>query len=363
MKIVQLITRPQRRGAEIFAMQLSEHLVLMGHQVIVISIFEGTGGLCFSGEWIKLDWKKSGNLNLAPYRKFSKIIDKLAPDLVQANASETLRFGAFGKLLGRGDFKLVYRNANQISHFINSGLKRIWNQFLIKQIDGVASVSGISKADFLHVFSYSKSIGVLPIGIDPKELDLKSKAEKIKDLPSSYILNLGGLVPEKNQESLLRIFAKLNAKDFLDLKLVLVGEGTEKERLLALCQSLKIDDKVFFLPNQENPFPILAGAKALALSPQAEGLPAVILEAMCLKVPVISYGVGGIPEVLTTTTGFCIPPNEEPLFLKELQSLLSSPSNQIDSITESAHDLVLSHYSLSKISKKFEAFYFSLTKP
>lgn len=57
MRIVQLITRPQRRGAEIFAIQLAESLLKMGHKVIVVSLLEGEGEIQYSGKWMALDLK------------------------------------------------------------------------------------------------------------------------------------------------------------------------------------------------------------------------------------------------------------------------------------------------------------------
>ena len=55
MRIIQLLTRPQRRGAEIFSLQLSEQLKNRGHEVLVISILSGTKDLNYSGEFNHLD--------------------------------------------------------------------------------------------------------------------------------------------------------------------------------------------------------------------------------------------------------------------------------------------------------------------
>ncbi|WP_155807129.1 hypothetical protein [Gillisia marina] len=55
MKIIQVVQKPQLRGAEIFACQLSNHLMDLGHEVIIISIFSGDAELPFNGEIIKLN--------------------------------------------------------------------------------------------------------------------------------------------------------------------------------------------------------------------------------------------------------------------------------------------------------------------
>lgn len=363
MKIVQVITRPQRRGAEIFAVQLAERLLILGHEVVLISLFQGPGGLDFSGKWIKLDLVPTGKLDWKGFRQLAKILDQISPDLVQCNASDTLRYGALVKWFSRSPFKLIYRNANQMSHFLDSTLKKWWNALLIRQVDGIASVSELSKADFLKTFPFNHRIEVLPIGIDLEELEKKSNLPLPIETQRPFLLNLGGWVKEKNQQDLLRIFKRLRQTLEHCPSLLLVGEGPEKAVLQELVQALNIPDSVHFVPSQPNPFSILKQAKALVLTPNAEGLPAVILEAMYLGIPVIAYDVGGISEVIQTgKTGWLVPKGDQKGFRYALLECLAMPQSEIEKITDSAKALVESKYDLSEILKSFENFYKKLIK-
>src|SRR5688572_12946401 len=106
MRIVQVITRPQRRGAEIFALQFSERLLLMGHEVTVISMFEGEEGLKFSGNWIRLDLERMRKIDLAGFRILAKALERIGPELVQANASETLRMMVGARQFFKRNYRL-----------------------------------------------------------------------------------------------------------------------------------------------------------------------------------------------------------------------------------------------------------------
>ena len=363
MKIVQLITRPQRRGAEIFAVQLAERLRILGHEVVLISLFQGPGGLEFSGKWIKLDLVPTGKLDWKGFRQLAKILDQISPDLVQCNASDTLRYGALAKWFSRSPFKLIYRNANQMSHFLDSTLKKWWNALLIRQVDGVASVSELSKVDFLKTFPFKRKIEVLPVGIDLEELDSKSSQPLPIEISKPYFINLGGWVKEKNQQDLLQIFGKLRQSIKHSPCLLLVGKGPEKSALQELTQTLKIGDSVHFVPSQSNPFSILKHAKALVLTPNAEGLPAVILEAMYLGIPVIAYDVGGISELIQTgKTGWLVPKGDQKGFHDALLECLDMPDNELRKITNSAKFLMETRYELSGIAMAFENFYKKLIK-
>ena len=84
MRIIQVIQKPQLRGAEIFASQLSNHLMEEGHEVIVICVMAGTAKLPFKGKVIYLNrpvskrfldvsgWRQLANLSVSPAFTCSK---------------------------------------------------------------------------------------------------------------------------------------------------------------------------------------------------------------------------------------------------------------------------------------------------
>ena len=80
-------------------------------------------------------------------------------------------------------------------------------------------------------------------------------------------------------------------------KLVMVGEGPEKEGAEQLCEELGISDKVIFLGNSNEIDRILCFSDLFLLPSETESFGLAALEAMINRVPVISSNTGGIPEV------------------------------------------------------------------
>ncbi len=359
MKIIQLITKQQRRGAEIFACQLASALQANGHEVEVLSLFDGDADLPFEGEIKSLqadpnkrfyDWKS--------WKKLAEFIGEFEPDIIQANASETLKFAGLSQLIFGWNNRIVYRNANQMSGFLRNRIQKTWNKFLLTRVAGIASVAAASANDLNQIFQLkSKPIRVIPIGIDSVEIEEKLKQDLNLPLPKSFLIQIGGWVPEKDPLGMISIFAKLSA-DFPDLKLVLLGSGRLEKEMIECIQESRLSERIHLIPSQENIFSILSKAKALVMPSKIEGLPGVILEAMYCEIPVIAYGVGGIGEVLQTgKTGWLVPSGDSDRFHQAIAECLSLPKQELQKITENAKKLVEEKYQIGRIAEDFEGFY------
>lgn len=354
MRIIQVITRPQRRGAEIFAAQLGEQLMELGHEVILVSLFQSNQNLEFRGEFIQLDLPFRGKLDIRGFYVLSKVFREINPDIVQANASDTLRMTVGARYFFKGNYQLVYRNANQISEFIKSGFQRKWIEFLMSKVDAVISVSKASKNDLLKIFSFSKPIEVIPIGVDQRSMVIKLES-KLSDLPTPYLIQIGGLVPEKDPLGMVNIF---HAIENSNLNLIFIGSGILETSLRNRIIEWGLEDRVQVIPNQENIFPYLNGAKALVMPSKIEGLPGVILEAMYCQIPVIAFGVGGIPEVVKSgETGWLVPAGDSDAFVQAVVECLSLPDQELQKINNAAKIMVTEKFQIAKIAKEFEGFY------
>jgi glycosyltransferase involved in cell wall biosynthesis len=96
----------------------------------------------------------------------------------------------------------------------------------------------------------------------------------------------------------------------------------------------------------------------LILPSKIEGLPAVILEAMFVKTPVVAYNVGGISEVLQhKITGFLINDFDENNFVSSMSEIIEC---NIDNIKKTAHDLIIDNYLNSKIAIRFQNSYLKM---
>jgi len=115
----------------------------------------------------------------------------------------------------------------------------------------------------------------------------------------NLILSIGRLVPWKGFDTLIELMPNL-LKENPDFKLVIIGDGPERENLVNLSKKLGLTEKVFFdgrLSHQE----ALIGLKTagvFVLNTRYEGLSHVLIEALACETPVITTNVGGNPEVI-----------------------------------------------------------------
>jgi glycosyltransferase involved in cell wall biosynthesis len=113
-----------------------------------------------------------------------------------------------------------------------------------------------------------------------------------------YYVNVARLTYQKGQWHLLRAFKRLIEKQ-PEAKLVIVGNGADREGLSKLAECLGIAGSVYFAGQQDNIYPFLHRAKCFVLTSLWEGLPNVILEALALDLPVIAVdSTSGMRELL-----------------------------------------------------------------
>lgn len=354
MKILLLIQKPQFRGAEIFACQLANHLLANNHRVILVSIFRGNAELPFNGQYYSLDRPANKRLSdFEGWRVLSDIIRREKPDIIQANAGDTLKFAALSKFIFRWKTPLIFRNASKASDFIDSRLKYWFNGFLLKQVNHVISVSELCRIDFAKTYRYFfDDTTMIPIGIE---------VSSIPNLPCdlTYIFGegpvlacVGSLVPEKNHIGLFRIFTRIK-ETMPEVQLVLVGSGRLEDEVIKNIKAFKLEQHVHFLGTRTDVLAIVKSCSALLLPSHIEGLPGVILEAMHCKTPVIAYDVGGISEaVIPGKTGWLIEKGDEIGFADAVISLLSN-KGQVEHITDEAYAHVVTYYDNRMIARRF----------
>lgn len=110
-----------------------------------------------------------------------------------------------------------------------------------------------------------------------------------KLLNSSYICSVGRLDEgQKDFNTLINAYANLKNKSKIDAKLVLVGDGPDREKLENLVKELKLENDIIFLRKKSNPYIWMKNSKVFILSSKYEGLPTVLIEALVLDIPSIS---------------------------------------------------------------------------
>lgn len=170
--------------------------------------------------------------------------------------------------------------------------------FSINKSDVVTSVSESLKADTLRLFDVKKEIAVVPNFIDlAKYTPLSSACNRdvLAAGDEKIITHVSNFRKVKRIDDVIKIFYKIQQQ--IKARLVMVGQGPERELAENLVFDLGIEDKVLFLGQSNEIDKILRCSDLFLLPSDRESFGLAALEAMVNEVPVISTNSGGLPEV------------------------------------------------------------------
>lgn len=171
-------------------------------------------------------------------------------------------------------------------------------RYLYSFADVVVCNSEQVKKELFSFGLLQKLIEVLP---NPIDVSLVRKLAKSVNLPSvdlvsshPVFVSVGRLTKQKGMDKVISCFA--NAKT--DGRLIIVGDGPEKENLQRIIVKHDLAERIFLFPYMLNPFPLIARSDAVLFGSNWEGLPNVSLEAMALgKIIVATDRCGGLVEL------------------------------------------------------------------
>ena len=172
---------------------------------------------------------------------------------------------------------------------------------------------GLPKAKIRVIYN---GLTPLPSGWEAKR-SVSAEGEK-------SILTAARLVDWKGIDHLLEALAELAQP----ARLLILGEGPERERLRRLAQRLGLAGRVSFggRVSRVEVLAAMARADAFVLASSYEGLPHVILEAMAAGAPIIAASAGGTPEVVADgVNGLLAPPGRPDLLAQALDRILANP--------------------------------------
>jgi N-acetyl-alpha-D-glucosaminyl L-malate synthase BshA len=171
--------------------------------------------------------------------------------------------------------------------------------FSINKSDYVTSVSQSLKDDTLKLFKIKNKIRVIPNFIELDKVKKDPLAPCHRNVMAKenerIITHISNFRKVKRIPDIIKIF--YNIQKVMPAKLMMVGDGPEKEKAEMLCQELGIHDKVIFFGNSNEIDKILLLTDLFLLPSETESFGLAALEAMACGVPVISSNSGGLPEV------------------------------------------------------------------
>ncbi|MEZ4729001.1 MAG: glycosyltransferase family 4 protein [Caldilineaceae bacterium] len=370
MRILQIVQKPQRRGAEIFALQQSKAMRTQGHTVGTIYLYPYRGEKTIPlqpNDWIldgkETHWQeKLPGINLKLLSQLQKKIMTFAPDIVQVNGARTIKYGAFVKKYNRPQWKLIYRNIDNPTYWVNSQF-HLWfyKHLVMPQIDGIVGVSETTLERVKTLYHTTAPAQYIPNGIDLSRLQPVGTTEEARHklgqaADAKIVLFMGSLTTQKRPDRFLRIVHQLHG-DFSNIQGWFLGDGPQRCELERQVAALQLENHIRFWGYQEEITSYIAAADLLLVTSDSDGIPAVVLEAGFLGKPTVGTKVGGMAEcVLDGETGFLIDPQDEMGFAEAVTALLHNAPH-CEAMGTQAKAWVVKNFAMAQVAQQYLDFY------
>ncbi len=178
--------------------------------------------------------------------------------------------------------------------------------FSINESDAITAVSNNLREETYRYFNIEKDIQVIPNFVDLQRFHQSNKEhfkQMIAPKNERILVHISNFRKVKRIEDVIRTFEIVHGQ--IPSKLIMIGDGPERQSAEELCRTLHIGDDIRFLGKQDQVDELLSIADLFLLPSQYESFGLAALEAMACGVPVISTNAGGLPEInVHGKTGF-----------------------------------------------------------
>jgi glycosyltransferase involved in cell wall biosynthesis len=316
MRVLQVITDRDRRGAQVFATDLERGLIALNVDVTTVALAAGT-----HGDLLPVTVLGPSRRSLSTLRALRS--NARSADVVVAHGSATLLACAVA-LLGTGT-PFVYRQISDPLHWAASWPRRLRVAVLVRRAAAVVVLSPSVREVFGRHYRLSmERMTVIPNavpgdGFAPASSDNRAMARakfgiEVDQVVFAYI---GALAEEKGVDMAVAATATVP-----QTSLIVTGDGPERAQLQSTAERTA-SGRVHFTGPLPSAIQVLAAADVLILpSRGGDSMPAVLIEAGLCALPCVTTPVGAIPDVvLDGITGRVVPIGDQPQLDAAVQQL------------------------------------------
>ena len=204
--------------------------------------------------------------------------------------------------------------------------ERLYNALdrrLLRRFDAVIAVSDGIGAQLLRSGLDRARVHVVQNGLSPAPAANRQQARLALGIPPAdrVVGWVGRLSVEKGPDMFLEAIARCG----VPVTAVVVGDGPELPRLQALARNLGGPGQVRFAGHRSDAAELLPAFDVMALTSRVEGTPMVILEAVAAGIPIVSFAVGGVPQVLSADSAWLVQQGDTTALATALREALDGP--------------------------------------
>ena len=332
VRIVHVVATGQRRGAELFAVDLVGELDRLGIDQHVALLHAGFDGqTTFEAPVTVL---RSKGFDLPGFRMDPGRLKDLRislgshqPDIVQAHGGEAFKY-SIAALAGQA-VPVVYRRIGATPRRVHRGVRRAAHGWMMRRAARVVAVAEAVRRETIDIFRVGPNhVVTIPRGIDSRRLvSTRDRGSVRRDLgigpDDPIILSLGALTPEKNPLDHLVVTRRV-VNRMPNAVHLFAGEGPLHGELADTVRRLAMEDHVRLLGNRADVGDLISASDVMILASESEGMPGCLIEAGMVGIPVAAYDVVGVPEIVVDgKTGFLVPPGNTDVLAERTLALLS----------------------------------------
>src|SRR5690625_1024000 len=291
----------------------------------------------------------------------AKIIRKEKPDLIFSTIPVYNTVAIFARFLSLTRTKSVVREAAYLGGDTKTNIKLRLFGLLYRTAHQVIALSeGVQNNLMKRYRVPERKINVIYNPVDLKNIEtqimtgqLPDAHAKIFNSDAKVIVTAGRLVAEKDQQTLLKAFARV--RQTLNVKLFILGEGELEQTLKEKAHQLNISDHVHFAGFINNPYIYFNRADVCALSSLNEGFGHVLVEALAAKVPIVSTACepGALEVLANGKYGALVPLKDDQAMANKLREQLTLTPEQKRAIIDKGYGRAKT-FAVERIVRQYE---------
>lgn len=328
MRILHLVARSHRRGAEQVALELANELDRRGHHNRVVALGPASGGGHEAGLFPLVGSRGMGLFDLITrVRSVRRLLAEEPVDVVLAHGGWAAQIVALAA--PRGGPILVWQRILGFPPEVWGPGRRRWWQAIARRFDVGVALTADLEAE-LRRLGFDGPVWIIPNSRQPDrflDLDRTEAATRLrtevgvaKDV--ALIGFVGHLVHQKRPERAIEVLARVLDRG-RSAHLVIAGDGELRSELELDVRNRGLTHSVTFLGHRDDVEWVLGAVELTLLTSDTEGIPGVAIESLMAGCPVITFPVGGVCEVVDDgVTGVVLDRHDQALMAEAVLKLL-----------------------------------------
>lgn len=311
------------------------------------------------------------------------VIYKFKPNIIHTHAAKSGLLGRLASLFYNKRAKVVHTyHGNVFEGYFSNFKNRILlfiERFLAKKSTKIIAISKLQSQDLIYKYKIceKEKIEIVPLGFDLSRFTENTNFKR-KKLRKEFNVNdktilitiIGRIVHIKNHQLFIDVFNYCKNKSTRSIKALIVGDGSETEKLInyvmnsKLTFSYKVLDKecdVLFTSWRSDIDSVLSASDIVCLTSLNEGTPVSIIESMASETASISTNVGGVSDIIENNISGIVCSNEVKDYGENLLKIIEDNNLRLK-LAKNGKIISLENYNYNRLVSNMESIYQKIIK-